>query len=116
MKDQSKMVALDSKVLNKSIQKNKYQMPNIEMIIDSISQHLTDTQNGQQAYFTTIDLKYDYGQLQLHKDTGKLCNSNIICRESTRTYRFKTGFCGLTDLPAELHKAMNYTLVGLQNT
>ena len=45
-KDQSIKLALDSKVLNKSIHKNKYQMPNIDMLIDTISQHLTNTQNG----------------------------------------------------------------------
>ena len=66
-KDQSIKLALDSKVLNKAIHKNKYQMPNIEMLIDTISQHLTDTQNGQQAYFTTLDLKYAYSQLNCIK-------------------------------------------------
>ena len=91
-------------------------MPNIEMLIDTISQHLTDTQNGQQAYFTTLDLKYAYSQLKLHHDTAKHCNFNIICGESTGTYRFKTGFYGLTDMPAEFQKAMDYTLIGLQNT
>ena len=47
-------------------------MPRIELLKDSKSQHLTVTQNGQQAYFSTIDLKYAYGQLQLLKDTAKL--------------------------------------------
>ena len=41
---------------------------------------------------------------------------NIICGDSTGTYRFKTGFYGLTDMPAEFQKAMDYTLVGLTNT
>ena len=48
-KDQSIKLALDSKVLNKAIHKNKYQMPNIDMLIETISQHLTNTQNSQQA-------------------------------------------------------------------
>ena len=91
-------------------------MPNIEMLIDTISQHLTDTQNGQQEYFTTLDLKYAYSQLKLHHDTAKHCNFNIICVEPTGTFRFKTGFYGLTDMPAEFQKAMDYTLIGLQNT
>ena len=97
-KDQSLKLALDSKILKKAIHKNKYQMPNIDMLIDTISQHLTNTQNGQQAYFTTLDLKYAYSQLKLHHDTAKHCNFNIICGESTGTYRFKTGFYGLTDM------------------
>ena len=48
-KDQSMKISLDSKVLNESIQKNNYQMPNIEILMYSISQHLTNTQNSQQA-------------------------------------------------------------------
>ena len=115
-KDQSIKLVLDSKVLNKAIHKNKYQMPNIEMLIDTISKHLTNTQNGQQAYFSTLDLKYAYIQLKLHHDTAKHCNFNIICGESTGIYRFKTGFYRLTDMPAEFQKAMDYTLIGLQNT
>ena len=91
-------------------------MPNIEMLIDTISQHHTNTQNGQHAYFTTLDLKYAYSQLKLHHDTAKHCNFNIICGESTGTYRFKTGFYGLTDMPTEFQKAMDYPLIGLQNT
>ena len=34
----------------------------------------------------------------------------------TGTYRFQTGFYGLTDMPAEFQKAMDYTLIGFQNT
>ena len=52
----------------------------------------------------------------MHKDTAKHCNFNIICGESTGTHRLKTGFYGFTDLAAEFQKAMDYTLVGLQNT
>ena len=32
------------------------------------------------------------------------------------TYRFQTGFYGLTDMPAEFQKAMDYTLICLKNT
>ena len=34
----------------------------------------------------------------------------------TGTYRFKTGFYGLTDMPAEFQKAIDCTLAGLNNT
>ena len=91
-------------------------MPYIKMLIDSISQHLTNTKKSQHAYFSTIDLKYAYSQLQMHKDTAKHCNFNIICGESSGRYRLKTGLYGLIDMQAELQKAMDYTLVGLQNT
>ena len=60
-------------------------MPNIEMLINSISQQFTNTKKRQQAYFSTIDLKYAYSQLQLHKDTAKHCNLNINCGEILKT-------------------------------
>ena len=63
-------------------------MPNNEMPINTISQNLTNTQNGQQAHFSTLDLKYAYNQLQMHKNTAKHYNFIIIYRESTGTYRF----------------------------
>ena len=34
----------------------------------------------------------------------------------TGTYRFKTGFYGPTDMPTEIQKAIDYTLIGLENT
>ena len=34
----------------------------------------------------------------------------------TGTYRFKIDFYGLTDMPAEFQKAMDYTSIGLKNT
>ena len=34
----------------------------------------------------------------------------------TGTYRFQTGFYGLTDMPSEFQKAMDYTLISLKNT
>ena len=34
----------------------------------------------------------------------------------TGTYRSKTGFFGLTDMPADCQKAMDYALIGLENT
>ena len=117
-KDKSVKLALDSKVLNKAIHKNKHQMPNINRLIDSILQHINDSNHGEHVYvyFSTIDLKYAYSQLNLHPDTARHCNFNIICGDATGTYRFKTGFYGLTDMPAEFQKAMDYTLVGLSNT
>ena len=91
-------------------------MPNIDSLIDSISQHINDSNQGENVYFSTIDLKHAFSQLNLHPDTARHCNFNIICGDAKGTYRFKTGFYGLTDMPAEFQKAMDYTLVGLSNT
>ena len=93
-------------------------MPNIETLMDSISQIKTDykTEPAEKIYISTIDLKYVYSQLNLHPATAKRCNFNIVSGDVTGTYRFKTGFYGLTDMPAEFHQAMDYTLIGLKNT
>ena len=50
---------LDFKFPNKSIHKNKYQMPNIETLMDSLSQIITDykTEPVEKVSFSTIDLK-----------------------------------------------------------
>ena len=53
-------LALDSKILNKSIHKTKYQMPNIDNLIDTIQQNLITTASQETAYFSTLDLKYAY--------------------------------------------------------
>ena len=117
-RDQTIKLALDSKILNKSINKNKYQMPNIETLMDSISQITTDykTEPAYKIYFSTIDLKYAYSQLNLHPETAKHCIFNIVSGDMTGTYRFERGFYGPTDMPAELQKAMDYTLIRLKST
>ena len=115
-KDKYVKLALDSKVSNKDIHKNKYQMPNLDSLIDSISQHINDSNEADNVYFSTIDLKDAYRRLKLHPDTSRHCNFNIICGDSNDTYRFKTGFYRLTDMPAEFQKAMDYILFGLTNT
>merc|ERR1711894_213141 len=40
----------------------------------------------------------------------------MVGGSATGTYRFKTGFYGLTDMPAEFQKAIDCTLTGLKNT
>ena len=90
-------------------------MPNIDSLIQAISQTLSTAQQ-ETAYFTTLDLQYAYSQLNLHSDTARHCNFNLVSGDMTGTYRFKTGFYGLTDMPAEFQKAIDCTLAGLINT
>ena len=40
----------------------------------------------------------------------------MVSGDITGTYRFKTGFYGLTDMPAEFQKAIDCTFAGLDNT
>ena len=114
-KDQSIKIALDSKILNKSIHKNKCKMPNIDSPKQKISQSLS-TAPQETAYFTTLDLQYAYSQLNLRSDTARQLNFNLVSGDMTDTYRFKTGFYGLTDMPADIQKAIDCTLAGLTNT
>ena len=115
-RDKTVKLALDSKILNKPIHKNKYQMPNIVNLIDTIQKKLNTAASQETAYFSTLDLKYAYSQFNLDPETARHCNFYIINGEGTGTYRFITGFYGLTNMPAAFQKAMDYTLVGIQNT
>ena len=90
-------------------------MPNIDTLIQSISQQLSAPAPQNTTYFFTIDLKYAYSQSNLDANTANHCNFNIISGDMNGTYRFQTGFYGLT-MPAEFQKAMDYTLISLQNT
>ena len=84
-------------------------MPNIDSLIQTISQTLS-TAPQETAYFTTLGLQYAYSQLNLISDTARHCNFNLLSGGMTGTYRFKTEFYGLTDMPAEFQNA------GLTNT
>ena len=117
--DQSTKIALDSKILNDSIQKKqisnaKHRPLNVD---DKIAMKISGlkTTKGTQ-YFSKIDLKYAYSQLPLHPETQKHCNFNILVGNATGTYRFKSGFYGLTDLPSFFQKMMDTTLDGLKST
>ena len=113
-KDQTIKIALDSKILIKTFHKNNNQMPNTDTLIESISQQISAP--ASQTYFSMLDLKYAYSQKNLDTNTANHCRFNIISGDMTGTYRFQTGFYGLTDMPAEFQKAMDYTLIGLKNT
>ena len=88
-KDGSVKLALESRELNKQVHKNKYQMPNIEELMDTVGQTISEKKN-QETYFTSMDLTYAYGLLPLNAETSVQCNFSLIGGRSTGTYRFKT--------------------------
>ena len=90
--DQAIKLALDSKILNKAIHKNNYQMPNIDTLIESISQQIGAPAPQNTTYFSTLDLKYAYSQLNLDPNTENHGNFNIISGDLAGTYSFQTGF------------------------
>ena len=58
-----------SKTINKAIHKNKYQMHNIECLMDNIAQSITQSSNEGQILFSTIDVthtaNYQWMKIQL---------------------------------------------------
>ena len=79
-------------------------MPNIDTLIESISQQISTPASQNTTYFSTLHLKYAYSQLNLDINTANHCNFNIISGDMTGTYRFQTGFYGLTGMPADFQK------------
>ena len=115
--DQSIKIALDSKILNDAIHKNKDQMQSIDHLMNKIAMKTSDLKTTEGTlYFSKMDLKYAYSQLPLHPDTQKHWNFNILGGNATGTYRFLNGFYGLTDLPAICQKMMDTTLDGINST
>ena len=115
-KDGSVKLAMDAKPVNAQIHKNKYQMPNLDELLNSVSEIISGAKDSDEVWFTSLDLNYAYSQLPLSEQTSKHCNFSIVGGKATGTYRFKTGFYGLTDMPTEFQKAMDRTLNGLRNT
>ena len=114
--DQSIKLALDSKLLNDAIDKNKYQMQSIDNLMDSVAKCISDNKNDQGNFlFSKIDLKYAYSQIPLHPEIRKHCNFNIFGGKSTGTYQFINGFYGLSDMPATFQKTLDKTLENIDN-
>ena len=88
-KDRSVKIALDAGALNNSIAKDKYQMPNLENLMDMIAEKI-DGKEGE-VWYSSVDMKYAYVQVPLDESTAKHCNFQIIGGKSTGTCRFVTG-------------------------
>ena len=84
-------------------------MPNIDELIDGVSQIIAEKKSGN-VYFTTLDFTYAYGQVALEQKTSEQCNFSLVGGKSTGSYRFKNGFYGLTSMPAEFQKVIDNLL------
>ena len=114
-KHQTVKLALDSKKIKKFIHKNKYQMPNIDLLLDNIAQ-VVKSDKRKQMLFSKLDLRYAYSQIPLDQKTREQCNFSLIGGNATGTYQFPTGFYGPTDMPAKFQKAIDLTLTNGTNT
>ena len=115
-KDKSIILALDSNLLNKAVHKIMYQMPNIDCHLDSILQQSSSPSTKGPAWFSTLDPQYAYSRIPLHTNTAKHCKIKFVGGDTTGTFRFLTGFQGLTDMPLEFQKALDSILIGTTNT
>ena len=97
-------MALESRELNKQVHENKYQMPNIDELVDGISQIIAERKAGD-IYFTTLNFTYAHGQFSLDQKTSEQRKFSLVGGKLTGTYRFKNGFYGLTSMPAEFQKS-----------
>ena len=102
-KDGFVKLALQSRELNKQVHKNKYQMPNIGEYVATIGQLISEKKQ-RDVFFTTMALTYAYGQLPVSEETSVHCKFSLVGGRSNGTYRFRTGFYGLTSMPAEFHE------------
>ena len=79
-KDRAIKLALDDRILNKAIDKDKYQMPNLENLMDMIAAR-PDSAKGE-VWHSSVDLTYKYGQVPLPALVAKHCNFHIFGGES----------------------------------
>ena len=115
-KDKSVKIALDSKKLNKTIHKNKYQMQRTDHLVDAVALYITQIKNSPGTFwFSRIDLKYAYSQIPLDNSIAKHCNFSILGGRATGTYRFINGFYGLTNMPNTFQKTIDKTLEGISS-
>ena len=114
-KDKSVKIALDDRSLNDAIQKDKYQIPNLYNLMEQVPEIINDESDGV-VIFTSLDMAYAYGQTELHSDTARHCNFQIIGGRATGTYAFNTGYHGLTIILPVSQKIMDQILFNIRNT
>ena len=83
-KDKSVKIALNARALNNEIVKDKYQMPSLEHLVDLVAEQLDIKEQGK-ALYTSLDMRYSYGQVPLEEETAKHCNFQIIGGKATGT-------------------------------
>ena len=81
----------------------------MQELIVNIALQLSSKDSGE-VWFSNLDLKNAYSQLQLCTDTSKQCNFSILGVETTGTHRFLTRFYGLGDMPNEFQRVMDFLL------
>ena len=65
-RDKNAKIAFDALAINNELVKDNYQMPNLGHLVDMFAEQLKN-QNTGQAWYTSLDMRYAYGQVRLDK-------------------------------------------------
>ena len=84
-------------------------MLNMEELLNQISVEITRVQN-EPLRISKTDLEYAYGQLKVSDETRRQCYFAITGGNMKGYYRFKKGFCSLSDIPTKFQEKLNRTL------
>ena len=82
-------------------------MQNIDELLEQVSRIATNPTSPGATWFTSLDLKYAYGQLFLDRETSEQFNFSIVCGKATGTYRSPTAFYGLPNMHADFPRTMD---------
>ena len=114
-KDKTVEIALDARSLNYAIRKEKYQMPNLDNLMEKVAEIINSEKEGE-VRCTALDMMYANGQTELHPETARHCNFQVSGGRATGTYAFNTGYYGLTIMPPDFQKIMHKLLHQVRNT
>ena len=78
-------------------------MPNLEILMEQLAD-IINSEKEEEIGSRSLDMIYAYGQTELHLETARHCNFQIIGGRATGTYAFNTGFYRLTIMPPESEK------------
>ena len=82
-------IALDARALNNAILKEKFQMPNLDNLMEQLAGIINGGTEGK-VLFTSLDMQYAYGQIELHPETARHCIFQIIGGRANGTYASNT--------------------------
>ena len=102
-------IALNSRKLNDSCSKMRQRMPNMEEVLNQISEETT-CDRALQLFISKNELDYAYGQMKLSDETNRQRVFAITGGKISGYYRFKKGFIGLADLPTIFQDKIDRTL------
>ena len=69
-RNESVKLAFNTKLINKQIYQNRYQLPNMNEFVDNVAMAISGDTNAP-IWFSNIDLKYSCSQMQLSKETSR---------------------------------------------